>query len=511
MNVVKRFFARVDVSEFCCSRNCGDVNNRPTMKSKQQIEFGDFQTPGDLAAEVCRVLKRRRVAPMSIVEPTCGVGQFLEAALNTFPNAVQACGMELNPVHLRKARKRIGPRASQVRLRQADFFQTNWGQILDSLPEPILVVGNPPWVCNSELGAIRGANLPKKTNASGSRGIDAITGKSNFDVSEWMISRLFDALRGKTATLAMLCKTSVARKVLAQAWRDDMPLKRATMHRIDSHKTFGVAVDACLLAADFGSTLGQQECQVFERLDSQASHSSFGWRDERLVADIAAYDQWSPYLTGSPLRWRSGIKHDCSKVMELRREGRRFRNGLGELVDLELDYLYPMLKSSEIASKGNATPTRWMLVPQRSVGEDTAAIQRLAPKTWRYLQRNRERLDRRASSIYRGRPPFSIFGIGPYAFAPWKVAISGLYKELSFRLLGSHEEKPIVLDDTCYALPFESQANAGEYCDVLNSGTSQAAINSLIFWDSKRPITANVLNLFDARSVANLVPEKQVA
>ena len=478
------------------------MNNRPIMKSKQRIEFGDFQTPSDLAAEVCSLLKSMRISPKSIIEPTCGVGRFLEAALNTFPNFEYASGMEINGLHLREARQRIGSRDSRVRFHRADFFQTNWDKVLNSLPEPILVVGNPPWVCNSELGAIRGTNLPEKSNTIGSRGIEALTGRSNFDVSEWMMSRLFSGLRGRKATFAMLCKTSVARKVLAQAWGDELPLERATMHRIDSQATFGVAVDACLLTAEFGPTSEPQVCHVFERLESKMSHSSFGWRDKRLVADVTTYDKLKSGLTGSRIPWRSGIKHDCAKIMELRPDGTAFRNGLGERVELETDYLYPMLKSSEIASSGDATPKRWMLVPQRSVGEDTSAIQQLAPKTWRYLQSNRTRLDGRRSSIYRGRPPFSIFGVGPYTFFPWKVAISGLYKELCFTLLGPHEDKPIVLDDTCYALSFESQVDAVEHLRLLESNVSKLAINSLVFWDTKRPITASVLNLVDAKRLA---------
>ncbi|MBC8352597.1 MAG: SAM-dependent methyltransferase [Planctomycetes bacterium] len=487
------------------------MNNRLAMKTKQQVEFGDFQTPRGLAAAVCRVLKRRRALPASIVEPTCGVGQILSAALTAFPEFQQALGMELNTSHLRDAKRTIGAAGGRVKLRKADFFHTDWSKAFSCLPEPILIIGNPPWVCNSELGAIGGTNLPTKSNASRSRGIDAITGKSNFDVSESMISRLLDALQGRIATLAMLCKTSVARKVLAKAWQDEALIQRTTVHRIDSQKTFGVAVDACLLTVDVGDRAGKQECQVFDRLDARTSNSRFGMRDGRLVADISLYNRRSSLLVGSRDRWRSGIKHDCARVMELRQEGSRFRNGLGELVELETRYLYPMLKSSEIASTGNATPTRWMLVPQQCVGEETNSIEHIAPQTWHYLQSHRDRLSRRASAIYRGKPPFSIFGVGAYSFTPWKVAISGLYKELSFTILGPHQSKPIVLDDTCYALSFDSRESAANYCDLLNDDAVKEALNALIFWDSKRPITAGVLNLVDVSQLASQRTSRQVA
>ncbi|MBF5066102.1 SAM-dependent methyltransferase, partial [Salmonella enterica subsp. enterica serovar Istanbul] len=53
-----------------------------------------------------------------------------------------------------------------------------------------------------------------KENGRGLRGLDARTGASNFDVSEWMVVRLLESLAGHDATLAMLCKAAVARRVV---------------------------------------------------------------------------------------------------------------------------------------------------------------------------------------------------------------------------------------------------------------------------------------------------------
>ncbi len=108
-----------------------------------------------------------------------------------------------------------------------------------------------------------------------------------------------------------------------------------------------------------------------------------------------------------------------------------------------------MLKSSELAGEGDCQPKRWMLVPQRKVGNQTASLAITAPLTWKYLQRHAERIARRGSQIYKGQPEFAVFGLGDYTFAPWKVAISGLYKRLTFRRVGPFENKPIVFDDTC--------------------------------------------------------------
>jgi hypothetical protein len=197
--------------------------------------------------------------------------------------------------------------------------------------------------------------------------------------------------------------------------------------------------------------------------------------------------------------------------MELMREGGRFRNGLHELPELEEDFVYPMLKCSDIAN-GRVVPLRWMLVTQRRMGEDTRAIAERAPNTWAYLVAHGDLLHRRASSIYRNRPPFSVFGVGDYSFAPWKVAISGLHKRPAFRVVGPHAGKPVVFDDTCCFIPCQSEDEAACLAGLLNSPTAQEFYSSLVFWDAKRPITIDILRQLDLAALAReLGSEEEMA
>jgi hypothetical protein len=94
-----------------------------------------------------------------------------------------------------------------------------------------------------------------------------------------------------------------------------------------------------------------------------------------------------------------------------------------------------------------------------------------------------------------------MFGIGPYSFAPFKVAISGLYKEPRFRLVPSVEGRPAMLDDTCYFLAMEGPAEAALACALLNHPETRRFIASTAFWDSKRPITKKLLQRIDPRKV----------
>lgn len=138
----------------------------------------------------------------------------------------------------------------------------------------------------------------------------------------------------------------------------------------------------------------------------------------------------------------------------------------------------------------------------KKVGDNTLAIQLNAPRTWAYLQAHGERLDKRKSSIYKNRPRFSIFGVGDYSFAPWKVAIAGLYKRLNFIAVGPHENKPTVFDDTCYFIPCHTQAEAEFLAAMLNTEPAQQFYQSFIFWDAKRPITAKILQKLDLHALA---------
>ena len=236
-------------------------------------------------------------------------------------------------------------------------------------------------------------------------------------------------------------------------------------------------------------------CHVYESLYTPQPQSLLSHRGGRLVTDPGLYDRWERFLAPGSVKWRSGIKHDCSKVMELRRaEGSgRYTNGLGETLSLEQDYLYPMLKSSDVARKSGPVPSRFMLVPQESVGQETDSIRETAPLTWNYLQTHGGRLDNRRSSIYRRKPRFSVFGVGDYTFTQWKVAVSGFYKDTRFQAVGPSEGRPVVLDDTCYFLPCPTQDAAEELAETLNSPLARELLSVFLFTDAKRPVTANIL------------------
>ena len=473
------------------------------MRASSKVEFGDFQTPLALAHEVCELIRQLGEDPDVVLEPTVGRGAFLLAAADKFPSATLR-GWEINRDHVADAAAALD--AANVSARSSvtcqDFFTCDWEAVLAAQDGRVLILGNPPWVTNAGVAAIDGTNLPTKENYMGLRGIAARTGKSNFDISEWMLVRLLRALRGRPATLALLCKTATARKFLRYAWQNDGRIASAALYRIDAAEHFDASVDACLLYLKTGFS-GPQEADIYSALSAKEPTSRIGLAGEELVADIRAYHALRHLEGTSPFRWRSGVKHDCAAIMELvRSPDGGVENVEGQHLDLEADYLFPMLKCSDLAN-GRTIAKRLVIVTQRFVGDDTVTIAGHAPRTWTYLQTHSDRFLARKSSIYKGRVPFSLFGIGEYAFAPWKVAVSGLHRSGRFQVIGPMNGQPVFFDDASYYLPFGREEDAQLVSDILNSPLCQQFLASLVFTDSKRPFTVELLQRLNLAAIAN--------
>jgi hypothetical protein len=475
-------------------------------KSLDKWQFGDFQTPDSLAREVTQVLKiNHEISPDIVIEPNCGKGAFIRAALDEFLDS-KIIGLDINKEYVEEARLSIShyQNSNNVILYESDFFETNWGALISKFSGYVLVIGNPPWVTSSELSVLNSQNLPSKSNFQNRRGIEAVTGSGNFDISEWMLLKYVEWLSEREGTIAVLCKYSVARKVIRQARKKSGSKFSTYIYLIDAKFHFGASVEACLFVLSTVDIVDNSDCKVYKNLESRETSYLIGERDGLILKDTIKYEKWR-HLAGQDLKyvWRSGIKHDCSKVMELEQiHDTLFLNGIGEKYFLEKEYLYPLLKSSDIGNGRTENCRKLVLVTQQSVSDDTSSIQNLAPKTWQYLLEHGHYLENRKSSIYKNKPPYSIFGVGSYSFKSWKIAISGLYKQLKFCLVKPMNGKPVMFDDTVNFLSFETEEEAKFIFELITSTPAIEFLNSMIFWDEKRPITIDILRRLSLKAVA---------
>lgn len=113
---------------------------------------GDVQTPRAICAHVARTGCR----PSTMIEPTWGTSAGLRAG-----DVRCAPGVELNPRYGAHARQLVASAlcTGDITVRCADFFAMPWESIVASLPEPMLIISNPPWATNAALSRI-GARMP---------------------------------------------------------------------------------------------------------------------------------------------------------------------------------------------------------------------------------------------------------------------------------------------------------------------------------------------------------------
>ena len=77
-----------------------------------------------------------------------------------------------------------------------------------------------------------------------------------------------------------------------------------------------------------------------------------------------------------------------------------------------------------------------------------------------------------------------------------------VYKKLTFTVVSPFEGKPVILDDTSYFLSCRTEEEATYIASLLNSDIAKEFFSAFIFWDSKRPITVDVLRRVDLVALA---------
>ncbi len=466
------------------------------MSGDEKKEFGDYQTPIDFCYRVCEYVRQQgfAVTPKAILEPTCGVGNFLSAASSVF-GCRNAFGIEINEKYAQLSREAVPSAKIIVR----SIFDVNTKQICGT--NDVLVIGNPPWATNANLSY----NLPEKSNFKGLRGIDALTGSSNFDICEYIILQLLGEYKDTNSTICMLCKTSVARNVILEIARSQISCDKIEILNFNSNKIFGISTAACVFVVKLSSKNKHTSavCDV-KNFDSGSLLDTLIVKDGVLKTLNTQVD-----LEGTcQLVWRSGIKHDCSKVMELNLKDDKLINKQKIVVDIEEDLVFPLAKSSAFKKPILTDFTKFVIVTQTRPKQDTTYIQYLYPQTWEYLNNNIDYFCKRKSIIYKNSAPFAMFGVGDYSFYPYKVGLSGFYKKPLFCLL--HSAKPVMTDDTTYFLAFKDYNVAYAMMLLLNSKTVQAFLSSIAFLDSKRPYTVKLLSRLDLKKCIAAVSLREI-
>ncbi|ELZ34410.1 type i restriction-modification system methyltransferase subunit [Halogeometricum pallidum JCM 14848] len=437
-------------------------------------------------------------------------------------------GFDVNPVAVRASRlalvlalrpllRRDGVSSFAPRVVLADATEATADDApLDGARADVLL-GNPPWLTWDSLTPRvkdrwrEGPMADPALDLFPHRGREARLGHANDDLSvpyAWTCVHRFLRDGGRAAfVLKRDLMTGPAGELLRRRRVGDRPLSMRRVHDFGSLSPFGREVDAGTAlyrldvdapgGADAPDDSATEDVEIpatrWSRTDSvQSAFGSLSDLRRTLAAEETAFVAADPTTEASPwiradaeraalgpseYRIRHGVKDDAKAVYALDRE-------TIEAHDIEPDHVYPYLKSKHVVKYGLFGHDRH-LVPQRLAGEDNEeALRREAPNTYAYLDANRERLESRGSSWFDGGPFYSLFGLGPYTWADYKVVWCRLGYKPHFAVVSTVEdpllgEKPVVPGDHCMFVGTDDEREAHYLCGLLNSAPYQRCLRDI--------------------------------
>jgi hypothetical protein len=155
---------------------------------------------------------------------------------------------------------------------------------------------------------------------------------------------------------------------------------------------------------------------------------------------------------------------------------------------LELDLLYPLLRGRD-ADRWKAAPSAQILVAHEPGKRLTAIpekeMQTRYPLTFAYLKSFEKTLrDRKSRGVSdmlgKGAPFYTMFALGDYTFAPWKVVWREVSHRLDAAVIGTPGTKVTIPDHTLIMIECDGKVEAHYLCAALNSSPSRHVVQSYI-------------------------------
>jgi hypothetical protein len=157
---------------------------------------------------------------------------------------------------------------------------------------------------------------------------------------------------------------------------------------------------------------------------------------------------------------------------------------------LEPDLLYPLLRGRDV-QRWKAGPSACILMvqdPEKRRGYSEEWLQENYPRTYGYLKRFEEVLRKRAAfkryftrkdknnRIVETGPFYSMFNVGPYTFAPWKVVWRYVASDFIVAVAEPYDGRPTVSNEKLMLVACENDQEAHYLCATLNSSPIRLAV-----------------------------------
>jgi|ERR1035437_3946083 hypothetical protein len=152
---------------------------------------------------------------------------------------------------------------------------------------------------------------------------------------------------------------------------------------------------------------------------------------------------------------------------------------------IEPELVYPLLRGRDV-SRWHAEPSTYMILANRTeklAGVPEAEMKRNYPKTFGYLKKFEAELRKRSG--YRqyfgaSAPFYSVYNIGPYTLAPWKVVWREQSSEFQAAVVLAEAGRPVIADHKLMTVPCESLIEAHYLAAVFGSSPCRLTVASYV-------------------------------
>lgn len=150
---------------------------------------------------------------------------------------------------------------------------------------------------------------------------------------------------------------------------------------------------------------------------------------------------------------------------------------------IEKELLYPLVRSRGL-KRWQAEPSAYIIMvqdPEKRRGIDESIMKQKYPLTYAYLKQFEKVLRTRKAyrRYFKETDPFySMFDVGHYTFAPWKVMWPRMGSTLPASVVGSINNKRLVAQETITMLPLKNEEEAHFVSSIISSISFTYAVKS---------------------------------
>lgn len=394
--------------------------------------LGEYYTP-DWLVEM--VLDRAGYRGQRMLDPACGAGAFLEKAGDA------ATGWDIHPLAVRMARERC----PEARVEERDAFSP--GEFNCEF-----IAGNPPWVNWRTLGSAyreRIAPLWAHYGLFTQTGIKARLGGAMDDLSGLMAYVCADRYLAMDGRLAFLLPAALFRSAGGGAGfrRFALPggahLRVVRIEEVGPSTAFPGASTRAVIAVFDKSRTGTVYPVPYVR--SGETHQARPISDDPTapwsVAPANLELQYDALRGESSYRGRVGVHtggaagvyrievlEDRGSTLLIRNRANAGKISFSEITaEVERALVHPLVRGRDLRN-GRADPSGHILLPHGTDGKPISEerMRREFPLVFAYFEHFREPMLRRAHYLHHfaaaGKPYWSMYNVGPYTFAPHRVA-----------------------------------------------------------------------------------------